>query len=61
MVDVDSLSAEEQVKVFWLQQHLYEEGLDGIFFSQKIESFLHTEGEQNIEDDMQRSLKGRKF
>lgn len=61
MPDIDSLPAEEQVKVFWLQQHLYEEGLDGIFFSEKIRAHLHTKGENDIEDEMERRLSGRQF
>lgn len=61
MPDVDSLTAEEQVKVFWLQQHLFEEGLDGIFFSERIKTYLHTEGKGDIEDDMEKLLSGRQF
>ena len=61
MPDVDSLTAEEQVKVFWLQQHLYEEGTEGVFFSDRMRVYLQTDGEDNIEDEMEKRLDGRSF
>ncbi|WP_330630664.1 hypothetical protein [Halocatena halophila] len=46
MVDIDSLDPEVRMLAFWLQTHLYEQGVDGIHFMEAGEKWA----EENAAD-----------
>lgn len=58
---VEQLPEEEQFKVFWLQQHLYEEGIEGIHFTDVAREWLREEGEDKLERDVNADLEGRRI
>lgn len=61
MPDVDDLSDENQFKVFWLQEHLFEEGIEGIYFTDVMKQYLNDEAEDDIEQDVASELRKKNF
>lgn len=61
MTDIESLTPEEQYKVFWLQEHLFENGIEGIHFTEKMLEYLEGEADDDIEQAVERAMSGRRF
>lgn len=55
-IPVDTLPQREKIKVFWLQQKLYEDGLDGIHFRERMISYLQHEADDDMERQIDREL-----
>lgn len=62
MPDIEDLSPEEQYKVYWLSQHLFEEGIEGIHFTEKMLEYLEGPAvEHDIELWANSELRGKRF
>lgn len=61
MTDVEDLSEEEQFKVFWLQGKLFEEGIDGIRFTEKMREYLEGQAENDLERAVNSELSKKDF
>jgi hypothetical protein len=61
MTAVDSLPPEEQFKVFWLQEHLYKNGIEGIHFRDVMVEYLEDDAEDDIEATANQILSRRTF
>ena len=59
--DLEDLSDEEQYKVYWLSQHLFEEGIEGIHFTERMREYLEGEGEEALERKVNAKLNKRNF
>jgi hypothetical protein len=61
MADLEGLSQEEKIKVFWLQKHLYQSGIEGIEFSGRMTNYIREEGEEKMQKDIESDLSGSNF
>jgi len=52
MVDLDSLDAETRILAFWLQGHIYHEGIEGIHFMESARLWA----EQNADDVVAKNI-----
>lgn len=59
--DIEDLSEEEQYKVYWLSEHLFKEGIDGIHFTERMREYLENEGEEDLERKANANLSKRNF
>jgi len=59
MVELESLSEEEQYKVYWLAQHLLEEGIEGIYFKKEMREYLEQNGEDDLEQIAEAKLRNK--
>jgi len=60
-MDVEDLSEEEQFKVFWLQGKLFEEGIEGIHFTEKMREYLEGQAENDLERAVNSELSKKDF
>lgn len=62
MTDIESLTEEEQYKVYWLSQYLYEHGIEGIHFTEEMLKYLESpKAERKLQRGANTRLKGKKF
>lgn len=43
-------------KAFWLQEHIYEEGIEGIHFTKKAEMVMENTGEKTVSSEIEKNL-----
>ena len=59
--NLEDLSDEEQYKAYWLSEHLFKEGIEGIHFTDRMREYLENEGEETLERKVNAKLKKRNF
>lgn len=57
MVDLDSLDPETREAAFWLQQHLYEEGVEGIHFMRQARAWAEDNAADTVTDSIGAELR----
>lgn len=57
MVDLDSLDPETRALAFWLQQHLYEEGVEGIHFMRQARVWATGNAADEVSESIGTELK----